>query len=306
MTREEINKQKQQEIFKEENKEKVKKTIKIFFKLTIIIVIFTCSFFFYTTYVSTIKIGVREYRLIEKKIPDSFNGLKIIQLSDLHYGSTMFNKDVKKIIKLVNDRKPDLIVFTGDLINKSYKLSSKEQESLTKELKKLNASLGKYAITGEEDNDNFMTILNQSDFTILNNESELIYDNNNDPIILVGLSSYLANKQDIDKAYAYFNEATHNSNIYTITILHEPDAVDDIKEVYQSDLYLAGHSHNGNIRIPYLNYALKKEGAKIYDQDYYNLNGSKLYISSGLGTNNSNNIRLFCRPSINFFRLSNK
>lgn len=306
MTREEINKQKQKEIFQEENKEKIKKTIKLIFKLTIILIILTCSFFAYTTYISTTKIGVREYRIVEKKLPDSFNGLKIIQISDLHYGSTMFNKDVKKLVKLVNDRKPDLILFTGDLINKNYKLSSKEQEALIEELKKMNSSLGKYAITGEEDSDNFLTILNQSDFAILNNESELIFDNNNEPILLVGLSSYLANNQDIEKAYSYFKEATHNSNIYTITILHEPDAVEDIKEVYPTDLYLAGHSHNGSIRIPYFNYALKKDGAKTYDQDYYNINGSKLYISSGLGTNNSNSIRLFCRPSINFFRLSNK
>lgn len=306
MTREEINKQKQKEIFQEENKEKIKKTIKLIFKLTIILIILTCSFFAYTTYISTTKIGVREYRVIEKKLPDSFNGLKIIQISDLHYGSTMFNKDVKKLVKLVNDRKPDLILFTGDLINKNYKLSSKEQEALIEELKKMNSSLGKYAINGEEDSDSFLTILNQSDFAILNNESELIFNNNNEPILLVGLSSYLANKQDIEKAFSYFKEATHNSNIYTITILHEPDAVEDIKEVYPTDLYLAGHSHNGSIRIPYFNYALKKDGAKTYDQDYYNINGSKLYISSGLGTNNSNSIRLFCRPSINFFRLSNK
>ena len=51
---------------------------------------------------------------------------------------------------------------------------------------------------------------------------------------------------------------------------------------------------------------MKKEGASKYDQDYYKINDSKLYISSGLGTNNSNSIRLFCRPSINFFRLSNE
>lgn len=306
MTREEINKQKQKEIFQEENKEKIKKTIKLFFKITIIIVILACSFFTYTTYISTSKIGVREYRVIEKKLPTSFNGLKIIQISDLHYGSTMFNKDVKKIVKLINERKPDLIVFTGDLINKNYKLSSKEQENLIKELKKLNSALGKYAVTGEDDSDSFLTILNQSDFTILNNESELIFDNNNEPILLIGLSSYLVNTQNIEKAYSYFKEPTHNSNIYTITILHEPDAIEDIKEIYPTDLYLAGHSHNGSIRIPYFNYALKKEGAKIYDQDFYNINGSKLYISSGLGTNNSNSIRLFCRPSINFFRLSNK
>lgn len=306
MTRQEINEEKQREIFKEQNKENIKKTIKLIFKISIILIISVSLFFCYTTYVSTVKVGVREYRIKDKKIPTTFNGLKIIQFTDLHYGSTMFLEDVKKIVKLINERKPDLIIFTGDLINKDYKISLKEQEKLIDEFKKLNASLGKYAILGEEDEDAFTTIFNQSDFSILKNEHELIFNNNNDPLLLVGLSTPIKDTNELDTAYSYFKEETHNSNIYTITILHQPDYVDDVIDNYKSDLFLAGHSHNGNIRVPYLHYAMKKEGASKYNQDYYKINDSKLYISSGLGTNNSNSIRLFCRPSINFFRLSNE
>ena len=275
-------------------------------KILLIILVIGTIFFSYTTYVSSVKIKVREYRITEKKIPASFNGLKIIQLTDLHYGTTMFNENVKDIVKMTNDRNPDLIVFTGDLINKNYKLTNKEQEEIIKELKKLSASLGKYAIIGDEDNEKTNNILNQANFTILKNESELIYQKNNEPILLVGLSSNSKN-QNIEKAYSYFKQNVFNSNIYTITLLHEPDTVDDIIGSYNSDLFLAGHSNNGNIRLPFVKYSLfKVDGAKKYDQDYYNLGNSKLYISSGLGTTNKSNIRLFCRPSINFFRLSNQ
>lgn len=306
MTREQLNEEKQQEIFKEQNKEIIKKIVKKVMKILLIILVIGTIFFSYTTYVSSVKIKVREYRITEKKIPASFNGLKIIQLTDLHYGTTMFNENVKDIVKMTNDRKPDLIVFTGDLIDKNYKLTNKEQEEIIKELKKLSASLGKYAIIGDEDNEKTNTILNQANFTILKNESELIYQKNNEPILLVGLSSNSKN-QNIEKAYSYFKQDVFNSNIYTITLLHEPDTVDDIIGAYNSDLFLAGHSNNGNIRLPFVKYSLfKVDGAKKYDQDYYNLGNSKLYISSGLGTTNQSNIRLFCRPSINFFRLSNQ
>lgn len=304
MTREQLNEEKQQEIFKEQNKENIKKIVKKVMKILLIILVIGTIFFSYTTYISSVKIKVREYRITDKKIPASFNGLKIIQLTDLHYGTTMFNENVKDIIKMTNDRNPDLIVFTGDLIDKDYKLTNKEQEKIIKELKKLSASLGKYAIIGDEDNEKTNTILNQADFTILKNESELIYQKNNDPILLVGLSSNSKN-QNIEKAYSYFKQDVFNSDIYTITLLHEPDTVDDIIGTYNSDLFLAGHSNNGNIRLPFIKYSIfKVDGAKKYDQDYYNLGNSKLYISSGLGTTNQSNIRLFCRPSINFFRLS--
>lgn len=303
MTREELNEEKQNEIIKEQNIEQAKKIIKVAVKILFLIFIFGASFYTYTTYISTTKIGVKEYRIKNEKLPSSFNGLKVIQLSDLHYGSTMTLKDVKKIVKLTNERKPDIVVFTGDLISKDYKLSSKEQEKLTQELKKITYTLGKYSVLGDEDQENISTIYNQSDFTLLNNDYDLIYKDENNPILLVGLNS-LKNSQDIEKAYAYYKEETHNSEIYTIAILHEPDIVDNI--TYNTNIFLAGHSHNGDIQIPIVNQpVIRHENAIKYNKEYYNLNNSKLYISSGLGTNKTS-IRLFCRPTINFFRISQK
>ncbi len=303
LTRSERNEEKQKEIIKEENREIRKKIVISCFKIIIIIILLSITFYLYTTYISSKIIDVKEERIINEKLPTNFNGLKIIQISDIHYGSTVFIKDIKKLVELVNERTPDLVVFTGDLINKDYKLNSKEQEKLITELKKIKTTIGKYAIMGEEDSSEFNTIMNQSNFTILNNSYDLIYKDNNTPILLIGLNNSKKNK-DIDSAYEYFNQPTHNSNIYTITLLHKPDTVDEILEKYPTtDLFLAGHSHNGQINIPYIGGLVKKEGSQQYINEFYQINNSRLYISSGIGTN-GNGFRLFCRPSINFFRLS--
>ena len=303
LTRSERNEEKQKEIIKEENREIRKKIVISCFKIIIIIILLSITFYLYTTYISSKIIDVKEERIINEKLPTNFNGLKIIQISDIHYGSTIFIKDIKKLVELVNERTPDLVVFTGDLINKDYKLNSKEQEKLITELKKIKTTIGKYAIMGEEDSSEFNTIMNQSNFTILNNSYDLIYKDNNTPILLIGLNNSKKN-EDIDSAYEYFNQPTHNSNIYTITLLHKPDTVDEILEKYPTtDLFLAGHSHNGQINIPYIGGLIKKEGSQQYINEFYKINESKLYISSGIGTN-GNGFRLFCRPSINFFRLS--
>lgn len=302
MTREELNKAIHNEINEEQNSSKKKNIIKFIIKTIIFAIIFFTLFFTYTTYISTSKVGIREYRIKNKKIPKNLSGLKIIQLSDLHFGSTMFNNNVKEIQIMVNKRKPDIIVFTGDLINKKYKLDSKEQEELISHLKNMDASLGKYAILGDEDNELVSTIFNQSDFTVLRNEYELIYKEDNNALLLIGIS---AKNKDIEKAYNYFKEENHNKNIYTIVLTHMPDTADELISTHQTDLILAGHSHNGEIRIPFADYPIfKYEGAKKYNQDYYKINDTKLYISSGLGT--PNGFRLFCRPSINFFRISTK
>ncbi len=305
MTREELNQKKQKELLAEEHRERRKKIVIATFKFSFIFILLFIGFYLYTTYISTTRLIVKEKRIINEKIPSNFDGLKLIHFSDLHYGSTVFNQEVDNLVKQINVRNPDLVVFTGDLIDDDYSLSSKQQEKLIKKLKSIHATLGKYAVIGEEDGENFTTILNQSEFTILNNDYDLIYNNEQNPILFVGLSSALKEQQDIDQAFRYFKEPTHNANIFTITLLHEPDSVDSVLTTYPSDLFLAGHSHNGNIRIPFLGALSKVEGATTYDQEFYQLKNSQLYISSGIGTNGFG-IRLFCRPSINFFRLSSK
>ena len=305
ITRTEKNEEKQKEIIKEENRELRKKIVLTSLKVIFIIIIISMLFYLYTTYISSKIITVKEERIISEKLPSNFDGLKIIQISDIHYGSTIFMDDIKKLVSLVNRRNPDLVVFTGDLINKGYKINSKEQENLIKQLKKIKSTIGKYAIMGEEDTDQFTTIMNQSEFTILNNDYDLIYKDSNTPILLIGLSSSISNNIKINQGYEYFTQPTHNSNIYTITLLHEPDNVDEITASYQTDLFLAGHSHNGQVYIPYIGGLFRKEGAEHYINGFYQLENSKLYISSGIGTT-GNGFRLFCRPSINFFRLSSK
>ena len=304
MTREELNQQKQNEIIQEEKREKRKKLIILGFKIIVFIVTGFLLFYTYTTYVSNTMMIVKEDRIVDKDIPNQFNGIKIIQFSDLHYCTTFFEKQLKKMVKEINDRNPDLVFFTGDLIDKEYKISSEESEMINKYLSRIKTKLGKYAVSGEEDGDEFTTIMNQSGFTILNNDYELLYNDGNEEILLVGLDSSLSGKQDVEKAYEYFSTEGYNSNIYTISLVHEPDSVNEMMQ-YKNDLVLAGHSHNGNIRIPFIGALSKVEGAKKYDQEYYKINNTKLYISSGMGTNGPG-FRLFCRPSINFFRLGSK
>lgn len=304
-TRTELNKEKQNKIIAEEMREKRKKIVLKTLKIMFLIVLIMSSSFIYITYVSNKKIIVNEKRIVSKNLPNNFDGLKIIQLSDIHYGTTIYKKELVEIVKLINERNPDLVVFTGDLIDKNYKMKLKEKEDLTKILKKINESIGKYAVDGDEDSDEFTTILNQSEFTILNNSYELIYNKNNTPIMITGVSSSLNNKIDVDKAFEYFNTPNFDSKIFTITLTHEPDNTEEILNKYKSDLILAGHSHNGQIRIPYIGNLLKKSGAKKYNNDFYRIKNTELYVSNGLGTN-GNGIRLFTHPSINFFRISSK
>ena len=186
MTREELNHQKQNVIDEAFTREQRKKFVITMLKAIIIVLILFVVFYFYNNNISTGGIILKEKRIINEKIPDNMNGLKIIQFSDLKYGTTMNINKVKELVNLINSRKPDLVLFTGNLISDKYELSAKEQESLIKILSKIDSRLGNYAIYGYDDDESFRTILNQSDFNIMANGYDLIYKNNSDPILLIG------------------------------------------------------------------------------------------------------------------------
>ena len=289
MTREEVNENLQEDIDLEE------KIVLNIIKIIILIIVLFILFFFINKYINTGIIEVSEHRIINEKIPDNFNGIKIIQVSDIKYGSNINNDDIKKLVKIINERKPDIVLYTGNLIDDEYKLDSKEREKIINSLQKIDASLGKYAVYGDEDKEDFMTIMNQSGFTILNNSKDLIYNEGNTPITLVGLDIY--SKSNLNEAFKDIN-----NSFYTIVIANSDYYVDDLIK-FKPNLVLVGGNSNGYIRLPGIGGLIR--GEHKYTNPYYEKEGIKIYVSSGIGTDNIG-IRFNNLPSINFFRISNK
>lgn len=85
--------------------------------------------------------------------------------------------------------------------------------------------------------------------------------------------------------------------------MHKPDEIERFENI-PFNLILAGHSHNGQIRLPFIGALLKKDGSKIYTDSYYRIQNSDFYITSGIGTSDIS-FRLFNHPSFNLYRLTN-
>ena len=297
-SREEKYSDAREEIENNIKKDYYKKIFILLVKLTISIVVIFSLLFFYTKYVSTSGLIIKEKRITSNKLGNNFEGIKIIHFSDLYYGSTVFIDDVDEIVKKINIRKPDLVLFNGNLLSNNYKISSDEQQKLIKKLSSIESNIGKYAILSDNDTEESKAILKQSGFIFLEDSSEFIYDNDNNPIVLSFFN------KDINKKYEYYNN-DENKNIYNITLLENPDDIDKIVDKYNIDLALSGKSLNGQICLYSDLCFVKYDGAKKYYKEYYKVNNTKLFISSGIGTDKIG-FRFMARPSINFFRLSFK
>ncbi len=263
---------------KETQVQKIFKWKKFF---SIILSIIFCLFLIiiYCRFKATTGLKVYEYKVTDSSLPDSFHGVKVVQFSDLYYGNTVDIRYLKEIVSSINKLKPDIVVFTGDLI--SINVDDETKNQIIESLGSINSSIGKYAIKGDSDNDLFDGIINSSGFINLTNTSVNAFYKGDIPINI--------SNQDIQ------------SDLFNILLIHEPDSIDSFENKF--NLVLSGHSLNGQINIPIIKKLFLKNGSKKYYNGYYNINGSPLYVSNGIGTTNFK-YRLFNKPSVSLYRLT--
>lgn len=287
----------------EERKERRKRTILLWIKIILISMILIFGSLYYMRFVGTSGLNVREYRVVNSTLPPSFHGLKVIHFSDLHYNSTFSQKNLKILVKKINQLKPDIVVFTGDLTDKDSEITENDLKILVEQLNKIEARLGLYAVRGNHDYDtsNFDVVFTKTAFKILDNNYDFVYSKGTTPILITGFGSKLKKDFNPTQAFSFPIEGS----FFTIALTHEPDTTTDILNTYPTQLILSGHSHNGQVRLPKIGAIYTVSGAKKYQNEHYKIDNSDLFVSGGLGTSGYK-FRLFNRPSINFYRIVEK
>lgn len=281
-------------------KKKKRKILKTIIKLIIIIAMIVA----YSYYIEPKLITCKEYQIKNKNLTDNFDGLKIIHISDIYYGKVFDNKQLNKLVASINDQEPDIVILTGDLIDKNTKMTIDSSNKISEKLKEIDAKIGKYAINGDNDIkfDEWTNIITNGNFQNLNNTYDTIYKNGYESILIAGVSTS-KDKLDINekvlKTNEYINSFEKDGPIYKILLVHEPDSIDEIQN-NNFDLILSGHSMHGQIKLLNVPLIIQK-GAKKYNQNHYTIENKELYISNGLGS--PYNFRLFNTPSYNIYKL---
>lgn len=297
------NKNMRKKIITEEKKRKKEIRRKVANKILLFILIIFLLGIVYSSLIETRMLFVKEKKIISTSIGTNFDNIKIVHFSDLHFGSTIHEKDLKRIVNKINKQKPDIVIFTGDLIEEKYEINDEEREKLTIYLKKIETKYGKYAIVGNHDyyNEDFHNIIYDADFMLLNNSYDVVYSYNNESIGIYGLDDFTYGDPSTDKAL----EKEFVDANYKIVLMHEPDYVKKIISYINPNLILAGHSHNQQIRIPFIKGFWLPEGSKTYYEPYYKINDTDIYISNGIGTSIIK-LRFLSPPSFNVYKIIKK
>lgn len=282
ISREEKNKEKIKKIQREQNILISKKILHVFVTAIVVLIVL----FSYIYFLGVKGLQVFEYNINSFNIPKSFYGIKILHFTDLLYGNEINDKYLLKLqdeIKIIN---PDIVFFTGNLINSNYQVNEEDINKLNAFFNSIPYSIGKYCIKGNLDNSTFDLVMENTNFTILNNEINNIYNLSNDFIHIIGINDN--NVEVINKT----------DNIYTITLINNYDNYS--KYNIDSNLVLAGNNLGGEIRFFGIPLIQKNK----YNNKFYEENDTKIYISSGIGS--LHHMRFMNHPSVNVYRLISK
>ncbi|GLO65840.1 MULTISPECIES: metallophosphoesterase [Oceanobacillus] len=258
--------------------------------------------YFYARDIEPNLLKITEEPIHYPNIPAAFHNFKIIQFSDTHIGFHYDLDQFKELAIKINQLQPDLILFSGDLVDKPNQFYWDDR--IVEILRSMNAEHGKYWIYGNHDHGGYGTeivkdIMEAGEFILLQNESVPI-SKDGSYFTLAGIDDVMLGKPDLNTALQNQQE-----NDFTILLSHEPDFA-DITKNYPVQVQLSGHSHGGQVRFPFIGDLYTPPYAEKYVQGKYELHQNfTLYVNSGIGTTRLP-YRFLCKPELHMYELKAK
>jgi uncharacterized protein len=239
---------------------------------------------------------IRRIKLILPDLPGSFDGFRIVQVSDIHTGSFLSTEPLARAVSIINEQKPDVVFFTGDLVNYNHK----EALNYVDTLKKIEAKHGVFSIFGNHDYGDYSKWDNpaekENDILELKNVHKragwnLLWDEHHDieqegeKITVIGVQNCSAHGFS---NYGSLEKATKDISYSAVNILLSHDPSHWRKEVINKypkiDLTLSGHTHGMQfgVEVPGFKWSpvqyVYKEWAGMYQEK-----NQYLYVNRGLG-----------------------
>jgi uncharacterized protein len=239
---------------------------------------------------------ISETDIFIRDLPQAFEGFRITQLTDIHHSRILGINEVRRVISLAQQTKPDMFVLTGDY-STSYR---RYIEPCAEALSTLSAPEGVWAVLGNHDHytDPELTTraLQRHHIAVLNNAHTTI-QRQSDSLQLSGIDDWTWNATDWVRAFAGLN-----TNTPTILLSHQPTVL-DFDQTKNVSLILSGHTHGGQLNFPWLGAPASLFTKDLrYARGLFQRGDTQLYVSTGTGVIGLP-LRFGVRPEIAVLRL---
>ncbi|MBL7065154.1 MAG: metallophosphoesterase family protein [Anaerolineae bacterium] len=229
--------------------------------------------------------------------------VRIVHITDTHIERSSFRE--KAVVRKVNALHPDIIILTGDYLNLSYLSDPTSAAHFRQFAAQLEAGYGIYGVRGsvEPTLESMAWLVEGTDIVWLEQETVTV-DVRGQPVTLIGVAC--SHQQELDVSRLAQAMDGVSADAFTLLLYHSPDLIREAAE-HQIDLYLGGHTHGGQLRLPFYGAIITNS---IYGRRYaaglFAENGATMYISRGLGFGSGGmpRARFLCRPEIVSLELS--
>ncbi|MFC4075977.1 metallophosphoesterase [Salinithrix halophila] len=232
------------------------------------------------------------------RLPEAFRGFRICQFSDIHLGYHFGLENLSSLVEQIQTVHADVICFTGDLFDRE----TVDVSETARHFSQLNAPYGKIAVLGNHDNwgnrEAVNRVLKTADFQVLHN-THVPLRKEGEVLFLAGVDDPWVGKPDITSALRGIPEES-----CTILLAHEPDFADEYSR-YPIDLQLSGHSHGGQIQLPWVGPLYTPPHSSKYPDGLYTVQNRRLqvYTTRGIGMTRAP-VRFNCRPELTVITLN--
>ena len=242
-------------------------------------------------------VDVSQVRLALPRLSPEFDGYRIAQISDFHFGTWLTSKELEYAVILVNQQRVDLVAITGDFVTYHLQIFS---EALISILSQLHAPDGVVAVLGNHDHWSdpveIRNIIRQANIKELNNDVFSL-TRGSGRLHICGIDDFMDGHDHLDRVLEKLP-----GDGAAILLAHEPDFADISAPTGRFDLQISGHSHGGQIVFPWIGAPVLPSYARKYTSGLYQVNGMQQYTNRGLGTAELQ-VRFNCRPEITVFTL---
>ena len=220
---------------------------------------------------------ISETDIFIRDLPERFEGFRITQLTDIHHSRIVGLNEVRRVVSLAQQTKPDMFVLTGDY-STSYR---RYIEPCAEALSSLSAPEGVWAVLGNHDHytDPELTTraLERHHIAVLNNAHTTV-QRGPDALQLSGIDDWSWNAVDWPRAFSGLKE-----NTPTILLSHQPTVL-DLEQTRKVALILSGHTHGGQVKFPWLGAPARFVTHDLkYARGLFRSGDTQLYVSTGTG-----------------------
>jgi predicted MPP superfamily phosphohydrolase len=255
----------------------------------------------YAAEIARHELSVEQHALHLPRLPETFRGMRVVQISDFHYAEFSEGYFLRDMVERVNRLRPDMVLLTGDFVSfgplpKSF--ARRHAAGCAEILSKIECPL-RYAIMGNHDcsvgEKYVIGPLRENGIPVLLNQAV--------PLERGGQRLWLAGLDSADQGKSRPEQAIPRAGGEPVIVLaHEPDILPEIAK-YKADLVLSGHTHGGQVRLPFLPPLVLPPLGKKYVQGLFHYGDTQLYVNRGIGTVGLP-IRLNCPPEITVLTLT--